>query len=111
MASETFKLPEWDAGPLNQFLKKIFPSYITPYQRLDVQRLRTELDPPKSHEAVYKWLRSGRLTPENAQALMKLANRPDHTASRLVAGWTHPSELDDAQLTLRDFDEFVFPGT
>lgn len=100
MASETFKLPDWDQGPLNLFLKRIFPSYITPYQRLDVQRLRGDLTPAKSHEAVYKWLRSSRLTPENAQALLRLANSPENLATR-----------GNQALTIRDFDEFVFPGT
>lgn len=97
MASETFKLPDWDSAPLNQFLKRIFPNHITPYQRLDVQRLRTELDPPMSHEAVYKWLRKGKLSPENAMSLLRLANDPVNLGAR----------GDDA-LTIRDFDQFVY---
>lgn len=98
MASDTFKLPEWDSGPLNLFLKRIFPTYISPYKRLDVQRLRADLVPSKSHEAVYKWLRSGRLTPENAHALRNLANTPANIAARGGTG-----------VVLHDFDEFVFP--
>lgn len=100
MASETFKLPEWDSGPLNLFLKRIFPLYISPYQRLDVQRLRADLVPSKSHEAVYKWLRNSRLTPENAHALRNLANTPLNIAAR-----------GGSSVVLHDFGEFVFPGT
>ena len=80
MASETFVLPNWSKGPLYTFLTRIFPEHITPYNRLDVQRLRKELN--KSHEAVYKWLRSGRLTPDNASALLHLANNAENTAAR-----------------------------
>ena len=102
MASKTFKLPNWDAEPLNLFLKRVFPGYISPYQRLDIQRIRVDLEPKKSHEAVYKWLRKGELKPENAQALMALANKPENIAARVAAGQV------EYELTLQDFTEFVF---
>lgn len=99
MASDGFRLPDWDSKPLNQFLKRILPGYITPYQRLDVERLRADVVPSRSHEAVYKWLRKSKLTPENARALIELANRQGNLDAR---GGTY--------LTLRDFDPFVYPA-
>lgn len=104
MASETFTLPEWSNGALYLFLSKIFPDHQTPYMRLDVRRLRKELQPPMSHEGVYRWFRSGRLTPKNARALMDLANTPENVEARSRAGKT------PAEITIRDFDTFVYPA-
>lgn len=95
MASETFTLPDWSKGALYTFLTRIFPQHITPYNRLDVQRLRKELN--KSHEAVYKWLRSGRLTPDNASALLHLANNAENTAAR-----------GGSTVLRSDFEDFVY---
>lgn len=65
---------------------------------LDVQALKEATG--KSHEAVYKWLRSSKLTPANAQALVKLANSDDNVRVLTALGRTPP--------TLQDFHSFVF---
>lgn len=98
MVSPSFKLPEWENSPLNQFLKRVLPAYVSPFnQRLSVQRLRGDLVPPKSHERVYQWLRTSKLTAENAQALLMLANNPENLGAR-----------GEQPLTIADFEPFVY---
>lgn len=87
--------PTWSNGPLYQFMLKIFPNHRTILLRLDVEQLAGELG--KSQEAIYKWLRKSRLTPENADALLALANASDNAVAR--GGET---------LERRDFDAFVY---
>lgn len=100
MTSETAPLTEWDNNPLNLFLKRILPLYVTPtFNRLDVHRLRKDLDPPKSHEAIYKWLRSDKLTTSNVDALLRLANSPANLAARGARA---------KKLTHQDFHPFLF---
>lgn len=100
MAHVNMPTQKWATGPLYAFLLEIFPEYRSPSNRFDVKRLHGDLK--KSHEAVYKWIRSSRLTPENAQALRDLANTPENTEARRAAG------SERLEITIRDFDSFVF---
>lgn len=90
------------AGPLYKKLVQVLPAYVqdpfTDNASLNVQRLRSAMG--KSHEAVYKWLRSSRLTPTNAEQLVALANG-DKNASALASLGRKPP-------TLSDFLPFVF---
>lgn len=65
---------------------------------LNVQRLKEATG--KSHEAIYKWLRSSKLTPTNAKLLVDLANSEENT--RVLAA------LQRKPPTFRDFDAFVY---
>lgn len=98
MTTKTFARPDWATSSLYNFLITIFPEHITPYNVLDVRRLRTDLG--KSHEAVYKWLRAGRVTPANARKLCEIANQPGNLAALKKLGRTPPQ--------IRDFDAFVY---
>lgn len=82
--------PTWSQKPLYIFLCDIFPGHRTILGRLDVEQLADELG--RSQEAIYKWLRKSRLTPENAAALLDLANRQER----------------DEPLNIRAFDTFVY---
>lgn len=82
--------PAWSNAPLYVYLCEIFPKHRTILLRLDVEQLAEELG--KSQEAIYKWLRKSRLTPDNAAALLDLANKQER----------------DTPLTIRDFDKFVY---
>lgn len=92
--------PAWSHGPLYQFMLSIFPEYRTILRRLDVERLGQDLN--RSHEAVYKWLRSSRLDPKNAKAILELALTPANAAAIRKSGRTLPQT--------RDFDQFVYPA-
>lgn len=89
-------------GPLYKMLVKVLPAYVqNPFGEspsLNVQRVREDVK--KSHEAVYKWLRKSRLTPQNAEELVKLANRPENVKALTSLGRTPP--------TREDFLQFVF---
>jgi hypothetical protein len=71
--------PDWAAGALYNMLLGIFPTYRTTLGVLDVQRLKGDLG--KSHEAIYKWLRQGKVTPDNAREMVRVANQPDNVAA------------------------------
>lgn len=90
------------AGPLYKKLVQVLPIFVQdPFSEapsLNVQKLREAT--AKSHEAVYKWLRSSRLTPENATLIVNLANRTDNVA--ILA------KLDREPPTINDFHPFVF---
>lgn len=67
--------PDWTADPLYLKLLDVFPEHVTPTGVLDVAgRLSTELG--KSHEAIYKWLRQGKVSPDNARDIVRVANLP-----------------------------------
>lgn len=83
---------------LAQFLPRYTQNPFVAEPSLNVGLLHTELK--KSHEAVYKWLRSSRLTPANATALVGLANRADNVKVLATMGRT-PPKIDD-------FMPFVF---
>ena len=89
-------------GPLYRKLVHVLPIYAQdPFSdspTLNVQKLREAAG--KSHEAVYKWLRSSRLTPENADLLVRLANSPENQAIL--------TRLDREFPTRKDFETFVY---
>jgi hypothetical protein len=80
--------PDWAAGPLYNALLETFPKYRTTLGVLDVQRLKGELK--KSHEAIYKWLRNGKVTPDNARAIVRVANLPSNVADLAEVGRQPP---------------------
>lgn len=90
--------PNWVTGPLYNALMDLFPEHRTKLEVLDVQRLKTELG--MSHEAIYKWLRSSKLTPSNAKALIELST----SESNLLA----LEKLGREPMKLEDFAKFVF---
>lgn len=90
--------PDWATGPLNEYLNQIFPLARTKRGLLDVYGLRAPLG--KTHESIYKWLRSSRLTPENASRLCAHANTPENVAALAADGRLPP--------TIEDFHRFVF---
>jgi hypothetical protein len=71
--------PDWAAGPLYNKLLDIFPTYRTPLGVLDVQKLKRDLG--KSHEAIYKWLRNGKVTPDNAREIVRVATSESNVAA------------------------------
>lgn len=89
-------------GPLYKMLIQVLPIFVRdPFSAtpsLNVQELRDAVG--KSHEAVYKWLRKSRLTPDNAKHLVNLANRPENLQVLANMRRTPP--------TIRDFDKFVY---
>lgn len=85
---------EFTMGSLYTLLKGKFPDYRTLNGRLDVPRLAARLS--MSHEGVYKWLRTNRLTPDNAKRLVELANE----GRRPLEG--------RAWASLKEFHPFVF---
>lgn len=96
--SAKFARPEWTTEALYALLDRIFPERVTAYNILDIRWLSGELG--KSREAVYKWLRDGRLNSRNARAICDLANRPDNLEAL--------GRVDRTPPTLRDFDPFVY---
>ncbi len=98
MNTRTSGRPEWTYSALYIFLCDIFPEHRTVLGRFDVEQLAEEMG--RSMEAVYKWMRKNHehpkkpcLSPENAAALLELANR----------------QVRDEPLTIQDFQKFVFP--
>lgn len=93
---------DFTVGPLYKKLVEVLPIYVKdPFSaapKLDVEKLREAAS--KSHEAVYKWLRKGKITPENATLLVELSNRPENVAILQTLGRTPP--------TITDFHDFVF---
>jgi hypothetical protein len=89
-------------GPLYKKLVEVLPTFVQePFSDTPKLRVLALCDALKmSHEAVYKWLRKSRLTPDNATALIKLAN----TAENLKA----LGALERTAPTIRDFDTFVY---
>lgn len=88
----------WTDSPLYLFMVNIFPGHLTDRNALDVRKLKADLG--KSHERVYQWLRTSRLTPANAMAVCKLANSEKNVAALTEAGRNPPE--------IRDFDRFVY---
>lgn len=84
--------PEWAAGPLYNALMQTFPGHVTQLGVLDVQRLKRELE--KSHEAIYKWLRQGKLTPDNARDIVRVAGSEANLAALAEAGRSPPTFED-----------------
>lgn len=80
--------PDWAAGALYSKMLTTFPEHLTPLGVLDVQRLKKELG--KSHEAIYKWLRNGKLTPDNAREIVRVANTESNVAALAKIGREPP---------------------
>lgn len=85
MLSTTPCPPKWKSDDLYIFLTKAFPEHLTPFNRLDVNRLAGDIG--KSYESLYQKLRKGRLNVEWAKLLCELANDEE----RLVASATRHS--------------------
>lgn len=84
--------PDWAAGPLYNKLLEVFPQHRTTLGVLDVQKLKVAVK--KSHEAIYKWFRNGKLTPDNARAIVKAANDEDNVAALAEIGREPPTFED-----------------
>lgn len=93
---------DFTTGPLYKKLIEVLPAYVKdPFSdapELNVAKLIAAVQ--KSHEAVYKWLRKSRLTPNNAEQIVALANRPDNVNALTKLGRKPP--------TREDFLQFVF---
>jgi len=93
---------DFTTGPLYAKAIHFLPIYVQdPFSAkptLNVKRLMEATG--KSHEAVYKWFRKSVLTPENATALVALANSPENVEIL--------KRLDRTPPTIQDFHEFVF---
>ena len=90
--------PDWTTGPLYQLMFDALPTYHTKSGILDVLTLKDELK--RSHEAVYKWLRTSRLTPENVRRIRGVINQPGNLAAL--------SKLKRKAPDLREFDAFLY---
>lgn len=82
--------PAWASGPLYTKMCELFPDHRTPLGVLDIQKLKAQLG--KSHEAIYKWFRTGKLSPDNARAIVSIkTGEPldsidiDHPTFRVLA--------------------------
>lgn len=84
--------PDWTAAPLYQFLLDNLPAYITPLGVLDVQALKVPVG--RSHEAIYKWLRKGKLTPDNAREVLRVMEAPKNVAA-LAENDRKPPKIED----------------
>ena len=85
-------------GVLYGVLLRKLPLYKREDGNLDVRRLRIDLK--MSHEGVYKWLRSGRLSPAAVGKLVDLSNSP--------ANLEKLAENSEAPATRDDFVDFIF---
>lgn len=80
---------DWEDSPLHILLCELFPHHRTILGFFAVNQLAEELG--LSYEAVYQWLRKGRLTPQNARVLMN-----------------HAGQVGSRTPDLREFDVYVF---
>lgn len=86
----------WKSGPLNRTLCKFLPAYLNTRGDLDIPKLRVAVN--RTNEAVYQWLREGRLTPTNAKRIIEIAREPENVAA--LNGDPLPE--------INDFNQFVF---
>lgn len=88
-------------GPLYKTLVQVLPIFVKdPFSEaptLDVQRLKDAT--AKSHEAVYKWLRKSKLTVENVNLIVEIANRADNVEIL--------TKLDRTPPVFTDFHQFI----
>lgn len=92
----------WKADGVYVFLAKIFPEYRTRRGNLDVPKLCSKLK--KSTETIYKWFRSDRLTPANAEAICELVNSDAENVAALARRDREPPKIED-------FNRFVYRMT
>lgn len=101
-------MTDWKNAPLHQTLIEMLPSCVTTVTgagmptvtALNVASVSTKLEPPRSREGIYKWLRAGKLTPDAARDIHKLANSPDNVALLAAADRAPPKQ--------EDFTRFIF---
>lgn len=87
--------PEWNDSALYQFMRAIFPAYSSCYDRLNVRLLGTQIG--RSHEAIYRWIRSGTLNSKNAVLLCREANNEPNISAR-----------EGRRITIEEFHQFVY---
>jgi hypothetical protein len=101
-ATTVTTIDDFKDGPLYKKLIQVLPIFVLdPFSetaRFNVQRLIEATG--KSHEAVYKWLRSSKLTPDNATMLVGIASSEANVAVLTTLNRPTP--------TLQDFLPFVF---
>lgn len=75
MSDDKVHMEEWRDGPLYKLLYRRLAWLHSPQQSkiIDVHKLAEALG--YSHEAVYKWLRAGKLSPKGAKALVKISRK------------------------------------
>lgn len=101
-------MASWKNARLYTALLDLLPAFVTtaetPGQPIDrtinVQKLRVALAPERSHEALYKWFRAGKLKPENARDLHVVATSVENVAALKANGRKPPSLQDFLALTL-----------
>lgn len=86
-------MSDWKSFPLYGRLVECLPAYVTETRDLNVKKLHQALQ--MSHEGVYKWLRSGRLKPENAEAIVELATSDQANRAALKAAGRKPPKFED----------------
>lgn len=90
----------WKDGALNKLLVHFLPAFTdAPFADggdLKIDTLKKEVD--RSHEAIYRWLRSGRLTIDNAKRLHGAALQPENLKALAALNRQPP--------TIRDFEPF-----
>jgi hypothetical protein len=86
--------PTWKEGSLYAKLRDIFPEFRTPRGHFDVPRLAAMLNPPKSLEAVYQWLRVNRMNGKNADAVIICARAEENAAALQRLGRPLPTKVD-----------------
>lgn len=83
----------WATGPLHNALVLALPTFVkepfSDHPRLDIPRLHKAIG--KSHETVYKWLRTSRLNGKNAKLLIDLANSDSNVDALTRLGRTPPT--------------------
>lgn len=102
MTTEASDTTNWANGALHAALVIVLPTFVKePFSsapRLNIPELKDALG--RSHETVYKWLRTNRLNPRNAQRLVDLANSEANLAVLRKLGRKPPK--------IEDFSRFVF---
>lgn len=79
----------WRDQPFYRFLFEIFPKHRSTRGLLDVARLAGEVG--LTREGIYKWLRSGKVTPTNARTLHRLCNAPANVEALDELGFSPPA--------------------
>ncbi len=98
----TTEAVHWSTGPLHTALVTALPTFVKePFSaspKLNIPELKKAIG--KSHEAVYKWLRTNRLNPKNAQKIVDLANTDGNIAALRHLGRKPPK--------IEEFNRFVY---
>ena len=81
--------PTWPFEPFYRFLYSSLPAWWTPTGILDVPALSAELG--ITTEAIYKWLRRGKVTARRARELYELSRRESNLAALADSGEAPPS--------------------